>query len=347
MGRQSKYDWEELLKEYLASGCTNKTEFARAKGINPSYFRRNTTDWPEKGAGGSKTKSREAPKKKKSNVTQRGGNTEKKKSVTNKSDDTKKVTQKDARKTNKKASEKDKSKIKDYLMVVTDDQPEELTEKELLFCFYFVNVHQFNATQSYLKAFDCNYQTANKEAHKLLVKPGIRAEVERLKKIKYQSIMVQAEDLVEKHMRIAFASITDFVDFGQVEIPIISGGQILMMPHSIINGDTGQEETKLFPVTKIVNDVRFKESAEVDGSLIKSIKVSRDGASIELHDPQKSMDWLERYFAWNPMDRHKVAFDKAKLKLEEKRLDLEREKIKGESVDETVQIVDNIPEGEA
>jgi hypothetical protein len=38
MGRIAKYNWEELLKEYLASEYQNKTEFAKAKDINPSLF---------------------------------------------------------------------------------------------------------------------------------------------------------------------------------------------------------------------------------------------------------------------------------------------------------------------
>ena len=48
MGRKAKYDWDKLLKEYLEFKYQNKTEFAQAKGINPSYFRRNTINWQEK-----------------------------------------------------------------------------------------------------------------------------------------------------------------------------------------------------------------------------------------------------------------------------------------------------------
>jgi len=48
MSRNAIYNWEELLKEYLASEYVTKTDFAKAKGINPSLLRRNTTAGPNK-----------------------------------------------------------------------------------------------------------------------------------------------------------------------------------------------------------------------------------------------------------------------------------------------------------
>jgi Phage terminase, small subunit len=342
MGRNAIHNWEELLKEYLASEYVTKTDFAKAKGINPSLLRRNTVNWPNKGIckPGPKAQVKDKVSKKNSNnVTKKDvtkqSNTINKKRVTDKSNDTKKVTEKVIKKKNKKASKEAKVLIKNYL----DKPKEQLTEKELLFCFYFVNKHQFNATKSYQEAFGCSYETANSEAYKLMVKPGIRAQIQRLKEIKYQSILVQADDLVEKYMRIAFSSITDFVEFGRVEVVI---GTI---KRKVFNVTSGKEESIEFPLTKIVNDVRFKESSEVDGSIIKSIKNGRDGASIELLDPQKAMEWLERYFMWSPMDRHKVAFDKAKLKIEQEKVNIERETAnKGNNLtpEQGVKIVDDI-----
>jgi phage terminase small subunit len=211
---------------------------------------------------------------------------------------------------------------------------EKLTEKEKLFCFNYVNVHRFNATQSYCNAYGCAYSTARVEGSKLLTNPDIRAEIIRLKKIKTQTIMFGIEDLVEKHMRIAFTSITDFVEFGQVEVPVMGAFGPLTIKRKVINEATGQEEERTFPLTKIVNDVRFKESFEVDGDLIHEVKTGKDGASIKLYDAQKSMDWLERYFEWNPMDKHKKQFDREKLRIERERLALEQQKVNGND-DET------------
>lgn len=320
MGRKAIHDWEELLKEYLKSEYLNKSEFAKAKGINPSLLRRNTTNWPNKSRGETEPKIQNQPeekviKKNKSNVTKKESNGKLKNDKSNKSNVTKKVKEKVAKK-----AKSTKSKIKDYLVTVQPkSKPEECTEKEKLFCQYFIR--NFNATQSYFKAFEgCTYNTAHAEGYKLLAKPCVRAEVNRLKRQRQKALMAKAEDIVEKHMRIAFSDITDYVEFGRMEVPVMGAFGPVMLIQKVINGTTGQEEERSFPVTKIINDVRFKESVEIDGTIISEVKVGRDGASIKLLDPQKSLEWLDRYFEMNPMDRHKKEYDLKRLKLQEQEI---------------------------
>ncbi len=72
------YNWDKLLEEYLASEYDNKTEFAKSKGINPSFFRRNTTNWPDKRRGETEQKvtikkvtAKKVTKKNQSNVTEK------------------------------------------------------------------------------------------------------------------------------------------------------------------------------------------------------------------------------------------------------------------------------------
>ena len=43
---------------------------------------------------------------------------------------------------------------------------------------------------------------------------------------------------------------------------------------------------------KRVNVVKFKDSAEVDGTLIGEVKQGKDGASIKLPDRMKALQWL-------------------------------------------------------
>jgi phage terminase small subunit len=185
----------------------------------------------------------------------------------------------------------------------------ELNEKERLFCLYYAS--DPNVLQAYLKAYKCKYETARVEAYKLMNKPSIRKEITRLKQIKYQSILLEANDIVERHMRIAFSSLTNFAEFGRTQVPVMGPfGPVK------VEGAGGEKETLM----KEVNDVRFRDWTEVDGSVIKSVKVGKDGASIELYDAQKSMEWLEKFFGWNPMDTHKMEFDRRRLELQEKEL---------------------------
>ena len=41
-----------------------------------------------------------------------------------------------------------------------------------------------------------------------------------------------------------------------------------------------------------INTVRFRESSEVDGSLISEVKQGKNGASVKLADRMKALEWL-------------------------------------------------------
>lgn len=193
-------------------------------------------------------------------------------------------------------------------MIAAVEANEELTEKQRLFCVYYV--HSFNATQSYLKAYGSEYTTAQVNGCNLLKSAKIRAEIKRLKEIKNESLLLGVEDLVEKQMKIAFADLSDYVEWGREEVPVMA----MYGPVQVADPETGEK----VPLTKETNIVRFKDSSQVDGSLLSEIKVGRDGASVKLADRAKALQWLSDYFLANPLDRHKVEFDKKRFELEEK-----------------------------
>lgn len=168
----------------------------------------------------------------------------------------------------------------------------ELTDKQKLFCLYYAK--SFNATQSYLKAFKCGYNVANAEGYKLLVKPCVKEEINRLKALKMQQVVVGEEDMVEFHMRIAFADIGDYMEFGRKKI----------------TNKEGQEFE--------INEVKLNDSKNVDTQLIKEVKMDdKGGVSIKLLDRCGSLKWLEEYFLMNPMDKHKLEYDNRKLAIAE------------------------------
>lgn len=155
-----------------------------------------------------------------------------------------------------------------------------LTEKQELFAIYFSN--SGNATASYQKAYGCSHETAMASGSRMLRNVKVREEIERLKKEKYEAAMFDERDIFQWHLDIATASITDFVLFGREKVPVIG-------PFGPIKDkETGE------PVTKEVNYVKFRGSDEVDGRVVKKVKMGKDGASIELYDAAKSMEWLEK-----------------------------------------------------
>lgn len=199
----------------------------------------------------------------------------------------------------------------DKIIADAVEENEQLTPQQKDFCVYFTRNR--NATQAYLKAYGCSYNTANTNGPALLVKTGIQEELRRLRDIKNAALGgFVGDDVVELHMRIAFADITDFVDFKNVRRPVLVDGR----PVRVEDPKTG--ETKNLAVD--VNEVRFKDSAAVDGVLLSEVSQGKDGAKIKLADRQRSLAFLERYFDLNPQDRHRKAYDNKRLELEERKV---------------------------
>ncbi|EOU1841539.1 phage portal protein [Clostridium perfringens] len=161
----------------------------------------------------------------------------------------------------------------------------ELTDKQRLFCIYYIKY--FNATKAYQKAYNSSYIVANSEGYKLLVKPCIKSEIEKLKQHKLNQAMLSEEDIFQRYMDIAFSDITDYVNFGKREIEILEDNQ---------------------SKTIEVNYVDFNDSYNVDGTIISEVKQGKDGVSIKLHDKMKALQWLS--------DHMNIATDKQKAELE-------------------------------
>lgn len=157
-----------------------------------------------------------------------------------------------------------------------------LTDKQRLFCLYYIRC--FNATKAYQKAYGCSYEVAMTEGSNILRNPKIKNEIRRLKQNRLNREMLSEEDIFQKYMDIAFADITDYVEFGREIVPVMGP----FGPVIVKDEDTGEK----LEVKKEINVVRFKESIEVDGTLITEIKQGKDGASIKLADRMKALQWI-------------------------------------------------------
>ena len=159
----------------------------------------------------------------------------------------------------------------------------ELTEKQQLFCLYYIRC--FNATRAYQKAYGCSYEAAGTAGQRLLQKVAIRDEIQRLKQGRLNRELISEEDIVQKYIDIAFADITDYVEFGQEEVPIICDGSVAMQK----DPETGNE----IPATQKISTVRFRrDAASMDGSLISEVRISQGNASVKLKDSMKALQWL-------------------------------------------------------
>ena len=158
----------------------------------------------------------------------------------------------------------------------------DLTDKQRLFCLFYVR--SFNATKAYQKAYQCDYLTARSHGYELLLNVVIKTEIQRLKQNRLNRELLDEHDIFQKYVDIAFADITDYLEFGTEEVPVMA----LYGPVKVKDPDTGKEKE----LTKTVNTVRFRPSVEVDGTILAEVKQGRDGASIKLADRMKALQWL-------------------------------------------------------
>lgn len=191
---------------------------------------------------------------------------------------------------NEKVCTRNQSKKENIKAAVKEDveqvvQTPELTDKQRLFCLYYSRC--FNATKAYQKAYDVKYETAAAAGPRMLENVRVKNEIQRLKQGSLNRKMLSTEDIFQKYMDIAFSDITDYVEFGQEEVPVMA----MYGPVKVKNEATGKKEI----LTKRINVVRFKESSQVDGTIISEVKQGRDGASIKLLDKQKALQWIAEH----------------------------------------------------
>lgn len=187
------------------------------------------------------------------------------------------------RKRKKEEHSKSEKAIADEVSQVLENS--DLTDKQRLFCLYYIRC--FNATKAYKKAYGSSYDVANSEGYKLLVNPCIKKEIKRLKQNRLNRELMDESDIFQKYMDIAFSDITDYVEFGQEEVPVMAA----YGPVQVKDEKTGKKKI----LTQRVNVVRFRASEEVDGTIISEVKQGKDGASIKLTDRMKALDWLAEH----------------------------------------------------
>lgn len=194
---------------------------------------------------------------------------------------------------NKKVIKENKETHTKKLKKIENSLSNELTEKQRLFCIYYIE--NFNATKAYQKAYDCDYQTAMSNASRMRRNAKVKQEIDRLTNecLEEQEInsKLLSKRIFQKYIDIAFADITDYITFGKQE-----------------------REGELGPYT--VNYVDLKDSNNVDGGLISEVSQGKDGIKIKLQDKMKALQWLsDRTDMLSDKDRYKLDLEITKTEL--------------------------------
>lgn len=196
----------------------------------------------------------------------------------------------------------------------------DLTDKQQLFCIYYLKY--FNATKAYQKAYQCAYNTAMVNGFNLLRNTKIKAQIEQLKAERMQGVYLEGKEILQKYIDIAFADITDFIEFGVEDMPIMDNSTGKQKIDE--NGDLEFYQR---------NYVRFKDDSEVDGTIISEISQGKDGVKLRLQDKMKALDFLAKNIGLlSQMDKAKIDTEKSRVK----KLQAEIDKMSGDEAGEEV-----------
>lgn len=197
-------------------------------------------------------------------------------------------------KENKQAKKVKKESVADEVEAVI--QNADLTDKQQLFCIYYIRC--FNATKAYQKAYDVDYATAVVNGPRLLGNARIKDEIFRLKQERLNREFLSESDIFQKYMDIAFADVTDFVEFGNEDVDVIL--------------DTGERKT----IT--VSHVNIKNDADVDGTIISEVSKGKDGVKVKLADRMKALQWLSDHMDLaTEKQKAEIALLKAKVQTDD------------------------------
>ncbi|HZG16953.1 MAG TPA: terminase small subunit [Candidatus Bathyarchaeia archaeon] len=156
-----------------------------------------------------------------------------------------------------------------------------LTEKQRFFVSEYLR--DFNATRAAM-AVGYSKKTAYANGWTLLRNVGIQAEIKRQKELRAAELGLEVQRIIMEYMKIAFADISDVLDFGSKTVPLMDKkGNVVTDPH---NGEA---------ITINANYVALRDSDEIDTSVISEIKEGKDGVSVKLHDKMRALEKLEKY----------------------------------------------------
>lgn len=174
---------------------------------------------------------------------------------------------------------------------------DELKDRQKAFCLYYLQ--RYNATWAYQQAYGADYETARVNASRMLTNANIKKQLTELKKQQSAELYATANDIMLNYLKQAHSDVTDVLEFKTVK----------RLKWNKVPDDTGEYEDangryrldpKIDPETGeqafyYENLVLLKDSSKIDTSNIKSVRIDKGEAVVEMYDKQKAMkELLER-----------------------------------------------------
>ena len=148
---------------------------------------------------------------------------------------------------------------------------DELSNCEEIFCTIYAKC--FDAPKAYSKAFGTDLNKSKAEASKLIEKESIRERIKQIKASRFNREMIDADDVIGMYIKIAFADVTDYIEFGKKTQTDEDGNEV------------------------VVNEVNLKNECGTDfeAAPISSISNSKTGWKVNFYDRMKALEWLSKH----------------------------------------------------
>lgn len=171
---------------------------------------------------------------------------------------------------------------------------DELTDKQKAFCLYYLQ--RYNATWAYQKAYGGSYETALRAGPRLLGNVGVKTYLTQLKKKQSQELFATANDILLRYLHQATSDVSDVLSFRTKKHLVFYKVRDKNGPYEDSNGKF-RYEPKINPETGkqdfyYENIVKLKDSKDIDTSNIKSIRIDKGEAVVEMEERQKAMQIL-------------------------------------------------------
>lgn len=162
------------------------------------------------------------------------------------------------------------------------------------FCLLYLQ--SYNATQSYMKVYDCDYDTANANSFRLLAKDSVKSYLDELRAAQASELYLSALDVQRQQAKIAFANLADYVEIKTI--------------HQVRLDDKGFPVVDVDgkPIIDSYNEIVAIDPDKIDYTIVKSVHRGKDGLVLELYDKQKALDFLAKSLP----DTAQARIDKAK-----------------------------------
>lgn len=146
-----------------------------------------------------------------------------------------------------------------------------LGSKQENFCRMYAKC--FDKIKAYTSAYGKNSKRAEEKAEKLLQQEDIRRRIKELKTARFNRELLEADDVIGMYIKIAFADVTDIVEFGK---------------------KTETDEDGNETVNNYIN-FKYDCGEDFDASAVSSISNSKTGWKVTFYDRMKALEWLAKH----------------------------------------------------